>query len=298
MSQLPNTKLLQAVEATVRHGGISVASRELFVTPSALSRQIKALENLLGLELFVRQKNRLIPTDSGRKLYMTLDKSLREIALCTANLQKGRRRIEIKAPASFGSCWLAPRLARFHAGNECLISLHTEAQFGMVASLEYDCEIIFGHSKAPIAGAKILFEEHIQPACSPALREKIEREGIDSVPVLHTLSGIMPLPYWDYWILANKSSPYVPSPSSILAGMEFSTQQQAINAAIEGLGAVMIDANIASQALERKQLVALAEPVVTPFRYWIVAHADSGGKSDLIKRFCDWIESEALACQT
>jgi LysR family glycine cleavage system transcriptional activator len=295
MPQLPNTKLLQAFEATARHGSISVASRELFVTQSALSRQIQTLENQLRLGLFVRQKNRLILTDSGRKLYMTLDRSLREIALCTASLQKGRRRIEIKAPASFAACWLAPRLARFYAGNPCLISLHTDLQSGAAASLEYDCEVIFGHSRAPIAGAKVLFEEHIQPACSPALREKIEREGIDSVPVLHTLSGIMPLPYWDYWILANKESPYVPSPSSILAGMEFSTQQQAINAAIEGLGAVMVDANIASQALERKQLVALAEPVVTPFRYWIVAHAgEEGGKGELVRRFCDWIERESL----
>jgi LysR family glycine cleavage system transcriptional activator len=294
MPQLPNTKLLQAFEATARHGSISVASKELFITQSAMSRQIKALENLLNLELFVRQKNRLVLTDTGRILYATLDKSLREIALCTANLQKGLRRIDIMAPPSFGTCWLAPRLALFYAENKCLISLHTDSGTGATSMQEYDCEIIFGHSNAPIAGAKILFEEHIQPACSPALLGKIKREGIDSVPVLHTLSGITPLPYWDFWILSNRKSPYVPSPSSIMAGMEFSTQQQAINAAIEGLGVVMVDANIASQALKKKHLIALADPVVTPFRYWIVAHANNDSKSTLVKRFCQWLESESL----
>jgi LysR family glycine cleavage system transcriptional activator len=296
MPQLPNTKLLQAFEATARHGSISVASQELFIAQSALSRQIKALENLLGLELFVRQKNRLLLTDTGRILYATLDKSLREIALCTDNLKKGPRRIDIKAPPSFGACWLAPRLAMFHAENKCLISLRTDSAAGMMPAHRYDLEIIFGHSNAPISGAKILFEEHIQPACSPALLEKIKREGIDGVPVLHTLSGMTPLPYWDFWMASNQKSPYAPSPSSILAGMEFSTQQEAINAAVEGLGVVMVDANIASQALKKKHLIALAESVVTPFRYWIVMHANSGGKSALVKSFCDWIESEARLC--
>jgi DNA-binding transcriptional LysR family regulator len=106
-----------------------------------------------------------------------------------------------------------------------------------------------------------------------------------------------PLPYWDFWILSNRKSPYVPSPSSLMAGMEFSTQQQAINAAIEGLGAVMVDANIASQALKKKHLVALAGSVVTPFRYWLVEHANSSDKSALVGRFCQWIESESLFCQ-
>lgn len=297
MPRLPNTKLLQAFEATARHGSIVVASKELFITQSAMSRQLKALENLLGLELFVRQKNRLILTDTGRTLYATLDKSLREIALCTANLQKGQRRIDIKAPPSFGTCWLAPRLPQFYAEHKCLFSLHTEERAGAATTQEYDCEIIFGHSNAPIAGAKVLFEEHIQPACSPALLERIKQDGIDSVPILHTLSGMTPLPYWDFWILSNRKSPYVPSPSSLMAGMEFSTQQQAINAAIEGLGAVMVDANIASQALKKKHLVALAGSVVTPFRYWLVEHANSGDKSALVGRFCQWIESESLFCQ-
>jgi LysR family glycine cleavage system transcriptional activator len=296
MPQLPNTKLLQAFEATARHGSIVVASKELFITQSALSRQIKALENLLNLELFIRHKNRLVLTDTGRTLYVTLDKSLHEIALCTANLQKGQRRINIKAPPSFGTCWLAPRLSQFYAENECLISLYTAAdtQSSMTAAPEYDCEIIFGHSNTPIAGAKILFEEYIQPACSPALLKKIKREGVDSVPVLHTLSGTMPLPYWDFWILSNRKSIYVPSPSSIMAGMEFSTQQQAINAAIEGLGVVMVDANIASQALKKKQLVALANSVATPFRYWLVERINSGDKSGLVRRFCQWLESESV----
>ena len=69
MPQLPNAKLLQAFEATARHSSIATAAKELFITQSALSRQIKAIENLLSLELFVRQKNKLTLTDVGRTLY-------------------------------------------------------------------------------------------------------------------------------------------------------------------------------------------------------------------------------------
>ena len=297
MPQLPNTKLLQAFEATARHGSVTIAAKELFVTQSAMSRQIKALENLLNLELFDRQSNRLILTDVGRTLYGVLDKSLRDIAACTANIQRGLRRITVKAPPSFASCWLAPRLSDFYAENNCLISLITEEGSPNLLRQTYDCEIIFGHSQPSAAPAKIIFEEQLQPACAPSLRKQIDAHGIDSVPLLHTLSGISPLPYWDFWALSNPNSPYLPSPTSIMSGMEFSTQEQAINAAIGGLGVVMVDLHIASQSLKKKQLVALADPSLTPFAYWMLASKTSGDKEALVKRFCQWIEKESLLCQ-
>jgi LysR family glycine cleavage system transcriptional activator len=297
MSQLPNTKLLHAFEATARHGSITMAAEELFITQSALSRQIKSLEDLLKLELFTRQKNRLILTDAGKMLYTVLDKSLREIASCTANIQKGLRRIMIKAPPSFATYWLAPRLAQFYSRHQCLISLHTESLSSAMVQ-NYDCEILFRYGNSPFSHATVLLDEQIQPACSPVLLEQINKNGIDSVPVLHTLSGITPLPYWDFWTAANPGSRYAPSSISIMAGMEFSAQEQAINAAIEGLGVVMVDINIASQALKKGQLVAVGEEVSTPFGYWLVENGLESDKSEIVKSFCHWIKEETLVCRT
>ena len=295
MSQLPNAKLLQAFEVTARHGSLTSASKELFLTQSALSRQIKTLENVLSLELFLRQKNRLVLTETGHSLYVSLSKSLREIAAHIVSIKKGLKRLTIKAPPSFSNCWLAPRLAQFYKLHPCVISLHMEENHSGRLSQNYDCEILFSPSNNLTSDMRLLFQERIQPACSPEMRETIDQEGIDSVPVLHTLYGITPLPYWDFWKNANPDSRYIPEQASVAGGMEFSMQDQAMTAAIGGLGVVMVDPNLAVKALQRGRLVALAEPIETPFCYWIVANKNGGDKTSLIDAFCRWIEDEANA---
>ncbi len=296
MPQLPNAKLLQAFEATARHTSITEASKELYVTQSALSRQLKSLEQLLDVTLFTRKKNKLALTDAGHILYAVLNKNLPEIISCINGIQRGgMRRLYIKAPPSFASRWLAPRLPRFYALHKVPITLHIDSVALPPIPQPYDCEIIFGHSNAPFAHAKLIFEEQIQPACAPSILHRLHTEGIDSLPVLHTLSGRTPLPYWDFWMQANPGSPYAPSQASLVSGMAFSTQEQAIGAAVEGLGVAIVDTNIASIVLKRKELIALAEPVVTPFRYWLVANK-SLRQDDPTRLFYNWLEQESLLC--
>ncbi len=296
MPQLPNAKLLQAFEAVARHCSVTVASKELYITQSALSRQLKALEAQLDVRLFTREKNKLGLTEAGRALHLVLDKNLSEINACITNIQRGvPRRITVKAPPSLTTRWLAPRLVRFYAEARCSVSLYTDSQPVNVLPGAYDCEICFGHSNIPIFNSRVLFEELIQPACSPKLLGKIQKYGIDSVPVLHTLSAATPLPYWEFWMQANPNSPYGPSVASLMSGMEFSTQEQAISAAVEGLGVVMVDTNIASLALKKKHLITLAEPVTTPFRYWLEINKTSKA-NELVKKFCAWLEKESFLC--
>ncbi len=296
MPQLPNAKLLQAFEATARHSSIATAAKELFITQSALSRQIKALENLLSLELFARQKNKLILTDLGRTLYGVVEKSLRDISACTANMQRGYRRITLKSSPSLATRWLAPRLAKFYENHPCMISVHISSFSVTAIRQDYDCELLFGQSNSPPANAKKLFGERIQPACSPETFAKIADNGIDSVPILHTLQGPTPMPYWDYWTLSNPQSEYVPSASSLMSGMEFGMLEQVMNAAIGGLGVGMVDVNIAHEALQNGQLVGLGNAIDTPYCYWAVEHQLGGEKGLLVSAFCQWLLEEAKLC--
>ena len=299
MLTFPNTKLLQAFEAIARHGSVTVAARELCITQSALSRQLKSLEILLDVKFFVRQKNRLCLTEAGRELHQVLHKKLSEINDCIEHLQAGPRyRVTVKTPPSFATRWLAPRLVTFYEQSKCAVSLYTDgsspATSGSTAFGGYDCEVFFGHSGMAALNGKLLFEELIQPVCAPVLLDKIRKEGINSVPILHTLSGITPLPYWEYWMQRSPDSSYVPSLTALNSGMEFSTQEQAMNAAIEGLGVVMLDTNLGSLALKKKLLITLGEPVTTPFKYWF--EETSPGQSEMAKAFCEWISKEALLC--
>lgn len=296
MPQLPNAKLLQAFEATARHGSITEASKELYVTQSALSRQLQSFEQLLDVNLFIRKKNKIALTDAGHILYAVLNKNLPEIISCITGIQRGGlRRLYIKAPPSFASRWLAPRLQKFHALHNVPITLHIDSIALPPIPQPYDCEIIFGHSNAPFAHAKLLFEEQIQPACAPSVLPLVQAKGVNALPVLHTLSGSTPMPYWDFWMQANPGSQYAPSQASLVSGMAFSTQEQVIGAATEGLGLAIVDTNIASIALKRKELIALAEPVVTPFRYWFVTNRSLSPDTPT-RQFCNWLEQEALLC--
>ena len=297
MPQMPNTKLLQAFEATARRCSISDAAKEMFITQSALSRQIKALEETLNLALFTRKKNRLILTDVGRTLYSVIEKNLGEIAACTAQIQGGVRRIIVKSPPSIAPCWLAPRLSDFYKKHRCFVSLYTNSQPYSVLMPNYDIEIVYSECNELLNEQLVLFPEETQPACSPEVYDYIQQHGIDSVPMLHTLTATVTIPYWEYWIKENKNSQFIPNVYSRLVGMEFSTQEQAVNAAIGGTGVVMIEPFLFSGSFEKKELVALGEAVKTPFHYWVHIKDRGEEKNELIHLFYEWLREQTAPCR-
>ncbi len=297
MYQLPNTKLLQAFEASARHLSFTLAGKELFLSQSAVSRQVKTLEDTLDLQLFVREGKTLVLTEKGTQLFETLKVKLTDISTAITHIKGGQsQRLHIKAPPSFASRWLAPRLCNFFAQHPIPLSLHTGDAVTSLTYKRFDCEIVFGNKFFAELGAALLFWEQIQPACSPALLQKIESGHISDLPLLNTLANFSPLPYWEHWATMNPNSMFSPSRSSLFSGIEFTTQEQAINAALEGLGIVMIDVNIASLVLKNKELIPLGDPVVTPFGYWVYPPTSDQKENHANQTFQQWLMSETGYC--
>src|SRR5216110_2045791 len=113
---IPSLDLLQGFEAAARHLSFTKAGQELFLTQSAVSRQIKDLEDQLGVPLFERRHRALALTDAGRQFYASAAQVLATMRTATEHLraQSGRRRpLSVTTTNSLASLWLIPRLAGF-----------------------------------------------------------------------------------------------------------------------------------------------------------------------------------------
>src|SRR5690348_14043876 len=173
---MPSLDLLTGFEAAARHLSFTKAGEELFLTQSAVSRQMKELEEQLGVPLFQRRHRALALTDAGQQFYAAAAQVIATMRAATERLrsQSGRRRpLSVTTTHSFASLWLIPRLAGFtkdHPEVDVRITAETRVQ-----DLERDgLDIALRHGPASLAGpdAVRLMGERVFPVCSPKLLRK------------------------------------------------------------------------------------------------------------------------------
>ena len=162
---------LRGFAVAARHLSFTRAATELFITQSAVSRQIKKLETSLGLALFRRHNRRLELTAAGERLHAVLGRALADIdAAITELVAPGAQVVTVTTPLSFASLWLVPRLSAFRklrpeidvriAANDDIVSLEQE---------RIDCAIRFCEPDAAPREATALMREEAFPVVSPAL---------------------------------------------------------------------------------------------------------------------------------
>src|SRR5258708_11675176 len=122
MAPLPSLETLRVFEVACRHGSYSEAARELHVTHSAVSQRIRQLEEELGLTLFERQGNRMVPTSSGPRLQAGVKSAFSGLSAALSSIQTRRTDAEITVSLLpvMAARWLGPRLPRFHARVPCI----------------------------------------------------------------------------------------------------------------------------------------------------------------------------------
>src|SRR3954462_315042 len=173
---LPALDLLVGFEAAARHLSFTKAGEELFLTQSAVSRQMKELEEQLGVELFQRRPRALALTDAGKSFYASAAQVLTTMRTATDRLraQVGKKDLSVTTTHSFAALWLIPRLAGFtrdHPGIDVRIMADTRVQ-----DLDRDgLDLAIRHGPAALAGpnAGRLMGERVFPVCSPKLLKKL-----------------------------------------------------------------------------------------------------------------------------
>jgi LysR family transcriptional regulator, glycine cleavage system transcriptional activator len=296
---LPALDLLKAFEASARHLSFTKAGQELFLSQSAISRQIAALEEQLGTQLFLRRVRSLLLTEAGQAYYREVGDILQKLREATARLSRPQSNgvVTVTTSLTFASLWLVPRLSGFQRKHP-EVSVHLVADNNIRDLIAGGIDVSVRYSTRELAGpgAEKLFGERVVPVCAPALvagRSLDSAKDLQEFTLLHyeDPEGRGLWLSWDVWFEVMKLRSFKPR-----ASLRFSHYDQMMQAALDGQGV----------ALGR---VPLVEPwiregrLVTPLKdkrysinaknraYWLLI-APLAAKRSQVRAFTSWLKEQ------
>ncbi len=297
LARLPALDLLVGFECAARHLSFTKAGEELFLTQSAVSRQMKELEDQLGVPLFERRHRALSLTEAGQQFYAAAAQAIAMMRTATERLrtQAGRRRpLAVTTTNSFASLWLIPRLAGFtrdHPGVDVRITAETKVQ-----DLERDgLDVALRHGPASLAGpnALRLFGERVFPVCSPKLlRKKPLRQPADlknhTLLQYHDPDARHPWLHWKTWLEVAGVADLRPAGT-----LAFSGYEQIIPAAVAGHGVALGRSPLVKDLIASRELIAPFQSKADPARAYFVIVSKHAASRPEVAAFVSWLRSEA-----
>lgn len=287
---LPPMSMLLAFEAAARLQSFTAAASEIMLTQSAVSRQIRALEDILGSPLFIRERQTVRLTDAGAAYAKEIAEALKRISSATlgfrANPYGGTLNLAILP--TFGTRWLAPRLPRFLAEHPGItINLTTR-----LAPFDFDMDtadaaVHFGLPHWPGAELDFLMRETVVPACSAAFLEVHPiacAQDLLHVPLLHLVSRP---DAWERWFEAHGIAP------GQLHGMLVDQFAIATQAAISGLGVALLPSFLIKAELARGDLLVPSDGPMESAEGYYLAWPSERQEYPPLKAFREWIHRQS-----
>ena len=294
--RLSSLDLIRGFVAVGRRMSITLASQDLCLTQSAVSRQINALEEQLGVKLLVRGYRRISFTAEGERLFRSADGAVQQLqdVLGEIHTTGVQRPVMLSASIGVTGLWLLPRLSRLqkrHPGVDLRVSANDR-----VADLRHDgIDLAIRYTtpaRAP-QGATRLFGHSMAPVAHPSLGLKSLRsaQALSKLSLLEFDAPSHPWLQWRDWLHAVGWADA--KPKSIL---RFNQYDQVIQAALDGQGIALGRLELIQPLLDERRLVLLAAPKgrgESPHAYWLI-RANEQPRED-VRRVAAWIEAEAQA---
>lgn len=296
LDHLPPLPLLAAFEAAARHLSFTRAAQERFVTQSAISRQIRALEDELGMPLFERRHRALALTEDGQRLYAACAAALNTLRVAVRAVREPHQRqvLALTTTPGFASLWLIPRLTAFtraHAG----IDVRLDAGLGNRNLASEGFDLAIRYSPVGSGQGQQLFAESMLPVCSPRLVSEVGlplREPADLAR--HTLlhlamdgdSSGMPAE-WEPWLNAWGLADLRPA-----ARLSFSSYSEAIAAAVAGQGVALGRRPLVDGLLASGQLVTPFEAGIESARAYRLLIDPAARSRPAVKAFVAWLQAQ------
>jgi LysR family transcriptional regulator, glycine cleavage system transcriptional activator len=267
-ARLPSLNGLRAFEAAARHLSFTQAASELNVTQTAISHQIKRLEEELGVRLFVRQNRSLTLTQQAQDYLPGIRAAFNDLRLATDRLLRkdDDHVLTVSTLASLAAKWLLPRLTAFqetHPGVDVRITTSTSLVDFQRDNV--DAAIRYGRGQWPGLRADWLMADELFPVCSPSLlrgdRPLRQPEDLRGYPLLHTSNANSD--DWRLWLTAAG----LPADIAKQPGITFDMIFMTIQAAIDGIGVAMGRTSYVQDDIAKGRLVV-------PFK--IALPADAG----------------------
>lgn len=293
---LPSLDFLRGFEAAGRRLSFTLAAKELFLTQSALSRQVKALEDALGVALFVRKHRTLALTPAGAAFHRTVTDKLRDLAAAADVVRAAERGpgLTVSTTVSFAALWLIPRLPTFRAAHPA-VEVYVSADDRLVDLARGDVDVAVRYladTGAPDDAVR-LFGERLLPVASPALVKRgppLKQPGDLARHVLIHLDdpgGIMPWLNWPAWLASNGQPALKPAGT-----MRFSLYDQVIQATVAGQGVALGRIPLIAELLNDGRLVApFPKRYDSPRGYFAVVAPHAAQRQEAAA-FIHWLRSE------
>lgn len=302
LTNLPPLTALRTFEAAARHCSFKLAADELCVTQAAVSRQIRQLEERLGVHLFLRSHRRVDLTEQGRKLFQTVHRSLVDIAITSREIQSdpGLNYLNLYATSSFSRLWLVPRLNQLRRAHP-EIHLHLiSVEENPAMADKFDAGITLGLEDNAGYQSDFLFSEEVFPVCTPAF--------LEANPTARSIEGLMQLPLleldakfwnakwwsavdWSFW-LAQQGLDSEP----MTAEISFSHFPMLLDAVLQDVGIGLGWRHLVQDMLDDGRLV---QPIPQSYRapsreHYFVCRKDLADKPEMKLLRCWLLQQTAI----
>lgn len=265
------------------------AADELAVTQSAISRQVRELEEDLGVSLFERQGRKLRLTAEGRAFARIADDAIERLTEHAVALRSRQPSpiVTLATVPSIAARWLAPRLADFVESHPDIdLRIASSPQLLDLEADGIDAAIRYGRGSWPGVSAVRLAGEDLLPVCSPEYAERNALRTPDELPGLKLLEGNLP-EQWRDWLEAAGVAP-----GGIEHGLVFDDANALLRAAEDGLGVALGRSVLVAPDLERGRLVAPFElRIPATYSYWFVLPKGREADTRLV-RVRDWLGAQ------
>lgn len=296
LRSLPALDPLKGFEAAARHLSFTRAAAELFLTQSAISRQIQTLEEQLGVKLFRREVRRLKLTPEGEVLQRAATELLGRLADVCAGIKAAqcRPRVTVSAAIGIASLWLVPRLAAFQESEPDLdVLISADNRMVDLAREDVDLALRYIAPEAAPPGSTLLFDEVVFPVASPALAASLP--AVLSAADLARLTllafennNATPWLSWEPWLAGLGLAHAAPQ-----AVLRFNQYDQLIRAAADGSGVALGRGPLVAQMIAAGRLQALgdARQRIAARAYFLVPSPQ--GIRPEAERFAAWLVAQA-----
>ncbi|HLW28523.1 MAG TPA: LysR family transcriptional regulator [Kiloniellales bacterium] len=292
-----NLRATEYFEAVARLGSVTKAAAELGVSPSAVSQQIRVLEEQFGVRLFRREKRRLVLTLDGDRLFQTTTQAFRAIrnARSAITRQRNVRNLIIRVSPSFGVRWLGPRIAEFAADNrDWNIRIDATPDFTAFETEAVDFDLRYGLGGWAGLSVNKVINDLVLPFCSPeylAQLQAISDDPVEQLRAARLIDSVKMLYRWDIWLAANRIEV-----ENLNYPFRFDRSSMSIEMAKQGGGLALDSLTLFLPELQRGELVPFSTQfdVIDFPAYWFVCPPRHFHRR-IVGRFADWLTQAAAA---
>jgi DNA-binding transcriptional LysR family regulator len=296
--KIPSLQALACFDAAARHESYTRAAQELALTQSAVSRQISALEEFLGLALFRRTRHGVALTPGGADYAHQIAPRLQALerdTLDAMSLQGTAGAVNLAAVPTFTTRWLMPRLPGLAAQHpEIIVHIETRTRPFLFADTGFDAAIYSGTPEqvANWAGTRAvaLIDEEVVPVCAPALlagKTQLTPTAIAKMPLLQ--QSTRP-DAWRQWFDAMG----VDAPAA-LSGPRYELYSMTAAAATHGLGVALVPRLLIEPELARGELVVACKRALHSGRAYYLVTPERGKERPALAAFASWLQSQSNA---